>query len=64
MADVEIGKMFLNFILHWELRSLAGVDLTHYFPKDAKGSPVWEAWQQLPVPVRSGHGGGGGGDPW
>jgi hypothetical protein len=44
MADVNIGKMFLNFILHWVVQTLARVDLTHYFPKDDKGSKVWEMW--------------------
>jgi hypothetical protein len=34
MADVDIDEMFLNFVLHWKLQALAGVDLTHYFPKD------------------------------
>ena len=42
MADVDIGKMFLNFILHRELQAFAGVDLTHYFPKDDKGSKVFK----------------------
>jgi hypothetical protein len=32
MADVDIGEMFLNFILHEGVRPYAGVDLTHYFP--------------------------------
>jgi hypothetical protein len=35
MANVNIGEMFLNFILHRELQSLVGVDLAHYFRKDA-----------------------------
>jgi hypothetical protein len=50
MADVDIGEMFLNFILHKELRALAGVDLTHYFPEDAEDKDgrqqkVFETWQ-------------------
>jgi hypothetical protein len=59
MADVDIGEMFLNFILHRELRTLAGVDLTHYFPKDAKDTPdgrgvkVWETWQRAAMGLRS-----------
>jgi hypothetical protein len=59
MADVDIGEMFLNFILHCELQSLAGVDLTHYFPKsaentpDGKGAKVWETWQRAAMGLRS-----------
>jgi hypothetical protein len=34
MADVDIGEMFLNFIIHRELRALAGVDLSHYFERN------------------------------
>jgi hypothetical protein len=40
MADVDIGEMFLNFILHRNLQSLARVDLTHFFPKNDKGANV------------------------
>jgi hypothetical protein len=53
LADVDIGKMFLNFILHWELRTLAGVDLTHFFPKDEKFTKVWETWQWAAMGLRS-----------
>jgi hypothetical protein len=58
MADVDIGEMFLNFILHQELRALAGVDLTHYFPKEAKdedgrATKVWETWQRATMGLRS-----------
>lgn len=59
MADVDIGEMFLNFILHRELRTLAGVDLTHYFPRDVedtpdgKGAQVWETWQRAAMGLRS-----------
>jgi hypothetical protein len=34
--------MFLNFILHEDLRALAGVDLSHYF-EDGKVGALWEA---------------------
>jgi hypothetical protein len=59
MADVDIGEMFLNFILHRELQTLAGVDITHYFPKDAKdtadgrATKVWETWQRAAMGLRS-----------
>jgi hypothetical protein len=46
MADVDIGAMFLNFIFHRELQSLAGVDLSHFFPKeDPQDDKDWETWQ-------------------
>jgi hypothetical protein len=53
MADVDIGEMFLNFILHRELRSLAGVDLTHYFPTEGKEPKCWEAWERAAMGLRS-----------
>jgi hypothetical protein len=52
MADVDIGEMFLNFILHRELRALAGVDLSHYFEGEKEG-PLWEAWQRAAMGLRS-----------
>ena len=30
MADLDIGEMFLNFILHSHLLNLSGVDLKEY----------------------------------
>jgi hypothetical protein len=53
MADVDIGEMFLSFILHRGLQAFARVDLTHYFPKDDKGSKVWETWQRAAMGLRS-----------
>jgi hypothetical protein len=32
MADVDVGEMFLNFILYEDLRSVSGVDLTCFSP--------------------------------
>jgi len=52
MADVDVGEMFLNFVLHEELRSLSGVDLTCFFPS-ADGSPVWETWQRAAMGLKS-----------
>jgi hypothetical protein len=52
MADVDVGEMFLNFILHNDLRALAGVDLSHYFEEEKEG-PLWEAWQQAAMGLRS-----------
>jgi hypothetical protein len=45
MADMDIGEMFLNFILHKDLRALAGMDLSHYF-KEEKDGLLWETWQR------------------
>jgi hypothetical protein len=52
MADVDIGEMFLNFILHKNLRSLAGVDLIHYFEDETEGA-LWEAWTRAAMGLRS-----------
>jgi hypothetical protein len=52
MADVNAGEIFLNFILHKDLRSVSGVDLTCFFPaKD--GAPVWETWQRAAMGLKS-----------
>jgi hypothetical protein len=54
MADVDIGEMFLNFILHRELQSLAGVNLTNCFPKEAGEDPkVLETWQRAAMELCS-----------
>jgi hypothetical protein len=53
MADVDIGEMFLNFVLHGQLQVLAGVDLTHYFPQGDTGSKVWEVWLRAAMGLRS-----------
>jgi hypothetical protein len=56
MADADSGEMFLNFILHRELQSLVGVDLTHYFDskdKDGRATKIWETWQRAAMGLRS-----------
>jgi hypothetical protein len=45
--------MFLNFVLHRKLQVLAGVDLTHYFPKGDTGSKVWEVWLRAAMGLQS-----------
>jgi hypothetical protein len=52
MADVEIGEMFLNVILYKDLRALAGVNLSHYFP-DEKDGPLWGTWHRAAMGLRS-----------
>jgi hypothetical protein len=53
VADVDIGKVFLNFILHEDLRALAGVDLSHCFPDEKDEGDFWEAWQRAAMGLRS-----------
>ena len=36
MSDLDVGEMFLNFILHSSLRPYCGVDLTQFFPEEAQ----------------------------
>jgi hypothetical protein len=43
MADVDIGEMFLNCMLHVGVRRFTGVDVSHYFPGE-DGERVWETW--------------------
>ena len=47
MGDLDIGEMFLNFILDEEIQQYAGVDLTPYFPDELttrKIKVLWERW--------------------
>jgi hypothetical protein len=46
MADLDVGGMFLNFVLHSDLRALCGVDLTKYGGTVEEFEMVaWEVWQ-------------------
>ena len=57
MCDVDIGEMFLNFMLHPTLRTLCGVDLSNYdidlsaldVPIDPEGSSKWLHWNRSPM---------------
>jgi hypothetical protein len=49
---VDVGEMFLNFILHKDLRSVSGVDLTCYFPSE-DGKPLWDIWQRAAMGLKS-----------
>jgi hypothetical protein len=51
MADNDVGECFLNFILHAELRKLAGVDLSKFFGDE--GGTLWEVWDQAAMGVKS-----------
>jgi hypothetical protein len=53
MADLDIGEMFLNFILHSDLRHLSGVDLTEYTENVGEfGQIVWEVWQRCAMGLK------------
>jgi hypothetical protein len=52
MCDLDVGEMLLNFILHVDIRSLAGVDLTHY-TKEGKEGTVWECWHRAAMGLTS-----------
>jgi len=42
MADVDIGEMFLNFVMHEKLRPYCGVDFSNFFPNAAIDSAISE----------------------
>jgi len=46
MGDIDIGEMFLNFMLHPRIQQHAGVDLTPFFPEELTASRkvIWEHW--------------------
>ena len=46
MCDTDVGEVFLNFMLHEEVRKMCGVDFTLYYPEEV-GQGVgnlWERW--------------------
>jgi hypothetical protein len=57
MADNDVGEMFLNFMLHEDLRKLCGVDLTLYYPDEAKAKKgkqtLWERWCRCAMGLRT-----------
>lgn len=48
MGDMDIGEMFLNFILHEYMQALCGVDLTEVFEAVdlifCQKHLLWERW--------------------
>jgi hypothetical protein len=52
MADVDIGEMFLNFMLHAGVRPFAGVDVSHYFPGET-AERDWERWVRATMGLTS-----------
>jgi hypothetical protein len=54
MVDLDIGEMFLNSILHSDLRALCGVDLTLSGGTIQEFETVaWEVWQQAAMGLKS-----------
>lgn len=56
MADVDIGEMFLNFVLHENIRKFCGVDLTLYFGEERfnkMGQRMWMRWGRCGMGFRS-----------
>ena len=56
MSDMDIGEMFLNFILHESMQALCGVDLSSFFGElDKAGTPVklWERWTRAAMGLKS-----------
>jgi hypothetical protein len=45
-VDMDLGKMFLNFHLHWSLQAYSGVDVTPYKKEldITKGDACWMHW--------------------
>ncbi|KAL7468881.1 hypothetical protein ACHAXS_009127 [Conticribra weissflogii] len=41
-ADMDVGEMFLNFVLHNDLREYSGVDVTHIRHAGPGPPPPWE----------------------
>ena len=55
MSDNDVGEMFLNFMLHEDLRKLCGVDFTLYYPEELESSAsrvIWERWQRCAMGLR------------
>jgi hypothetical protein len=52
MCDLDVGEMFLNFILHKDLRPLTGVDLTLFAPERC-GQQILECWQRAAMGLTS-----------
>jgi hypothetical protein len=53
MSDLDIGDMFLNFVLYDELQELAGVHLAPNFPSDTSVSDLlWGGWHRCAMGIR------------
>ena len=60
MCDVDIGEMFLNFMLHPTLRTLCGVDLSNYnvdltsleVPTEPEAAKTWMSWNRIAMGLK------------
>jgi hypothetical protein len=50
MSNMDIGEMFLNFVLHESMQALCGVGLTNYF---GEGQILCERWTQAAMGLKS-----------
>jgi hypothetical protein len=53
MADVDVGDMFLNCMLHSSIRPFAGVDITHFFKEESDEVKRWETWYRAAMGLTS-----------
>ena len=49
MCDCDVGEMFLNFMLHPDIRSHAWVDETNFYPEELvnKSRSVKDRWERM-----------------
>jgi hypothetical protein len=62
MVGVDIGEMFLNFIMQESVCKYCSIDLTHIFPEEIfPGQVLWKHWGHcgmgyvLPISVYPGY---------
>ena len=55
MVDLDIGDMFLNFMLHRTARTFVGIDVTHIFPEDVAPNArcLWLQWCRCAMGLKS-----------
>lgn len=55
LGDNDVGEMFLNFMLHEEVRRLCGVDFTLYFPKELSDTQekLWVRWTRCAMGLKT-----------
>jgi hypothetical protein len=53
MVDVDVGGVFLNFMLHSSIRPFAGLDISHFFAEDPKDVKRWETWYRAAMGLTS-----------
>jgi hypothetical protein len=57
MGDMDVGDMFLNFILHASMQALCGVDLTSFFGDNDGNNKtpklLWERWVRAAMGLKS-----------